>query len=194
MLLFLKFINYQFIIKSIILKTWRMNISLVLLSMSFHIFYPLLCSAKLRDKLLNQKEQNVQKSTGKVRRYRPGVVNVYWIHNRKVPDWVREKQEEERKMEEQTHAGDIAVKIEKKKVEKKNETDVQDPRLERLLATQQQRQRPARRRHVEAEIIMDEEEKPALKFDAPPQPEKEKQDDSANRRRLLSRALEEVES
>ena len=45
---------------------------------------------------------------------------------------------------------------------------------------------------MEAEIIMDEEEKPVMKFDAPPQPEKEKEDDSANRRRLLSRALEDV--
>lgn len=45
---------------------------------------------------------------------------------------------------------------------------------------------------MEAEIIMDEEEKPVMKFDAPPQPAKEKEDDSANRRRLLSRALEDV--
>lgn len=75
-------------------------------------------SAKLRDKLLNQKEQNVQRSTGKVRRYRPGMVSVLCMHKRKVPDWVREKQEEEeRRMEEQTHSGDVSVKIEKKKVE-----------------------------------------------------------------------------
>ena len=76
-------------------------------------------SAKLRDKLLNQKEQNVQRSTGKVRRYRPGMVSMLCMHKRKVPDWVREKQEEERRMEEQTHSGDVSVKVEKKKVENK---------------------------------------------------------------------------
>ena len=101
------------------MKSWKMNICLVLLLMSFFVFTYLSFSAKLRDKLLNQKEQNVQKSTGKVRRYRPGMVRLVWMHKRKVPDWVREKQEEERRMEEQTHSGDISVKIEKKKVENK---------------------------------------------------------------------------
>ena len=37
---------------------------------------------------------------------------------------MREKQEEERKMEEQTHSGDVAVKIEKKKVEAEDRADV----------------------------------------------------------------------
>ena len=57
-----------------------MNICLVLLLMSFFVFTYLSSSAKLRDKLLNQKEQNVQKSTGKVRRYRPGMVRLAWMH------------------------------------------------------------------------------------------------------------------
>ena len=47
------------------------------------------------------------------------MVRMLCMHKRKVPDWVREKQEEERRMEEQTHSGDVSVKIEKKKVESK---------------------------------------------------------------------------
>ena len=48
------------------------------------------------------------------------MVRMLCMHKRKVPDRARETQEaEERRMEEQTHSGDVSVKIEKKKVESK---------------------------------------------------------------------------
>lgn len=73
-------------------------------------------SARLRNELLNKREQNIQKTTGRVRRYRPGVVfSLLWFYC-KAPDWVRKKEEEERNKKEQTHSGDIPVTIEKKKV------------------------------------------------------------------------------
>ena len=59
------------------------------------------------------------------------------------------------------------------------------------MAAQKQPPRPARRRHAEAEIIIDEEEKPPARFDAPAALATP-QEDVEHRRRLLSRALEEV--
>lgn len=128
----------------------------------------------LRNELLNKKEERDGKVIGKVKRYRPGV----------VPDFAKQKEEKEQERKNAGGSETESVRFEKKK----------DPRLERLEAAQTTRRRPSRRVHAEAELIIDEEEEEPkeepLDIQVPGQ--KQTEEDSVERRRLLlSRALDE---